>query len=276
MLCDGCGCVQATGWQSRHRWQDRRRPEDRPSYSRQQGRCSRCACDCLISQNQLEMTGDVSGGLPPSRGIFFETPTHYVIERDGYGGLNRGERSRLCGEYGAEDGCVALAAKRPVARHDLVQHRSECKISVRLSACRPSTCSGAMYPTVPSTVPIVVSCCVVIVVGPAGVVASEVLARPKSSNIAPFCVSMMLPGTSDSIRRALRRCLEKDPRRRLADIRDARLDIDDAQRGDSVVSPAPATAPTRAVCMAAAKWSRSGKPLAAAIDFPSFYPMAIT
>jgi Tol biopolymer transport system component len=34
--------------------------------------------------------------------------------------------------------------------------------------------------------------------------------------------------TPDSVRRLLRRCLEKNRRRRLADIRDARLDIDDA------------------------------------------------
>ena len=47
--------------------------------------------------------------------------------------------------------------------------------------------------------------------------------------------------TPDSIRRVLRRCLEKNRKRRLADIRDARLDIDDAQSekpGRSVVAPA--------------------------------------
>jgi serine/threonine protein kinase/Tol biopolymer transport system component len=41
--------------------------------------------------------------------------------------------------------------------------------------------------------------------------------------------------TPDSVRRTLRRCLEKDRKRRLADIRDARLDIEDAD------SPQPAT-----------------------------------
>jgi Tol biopolymer transport system component len=37
--------------------------------------------------------------------------------------------------------------------------------------------------------------------------------------------------TPESIRRLLRRCLEKDRRRRLADIRDAGLEIEDAERG---------------------------------------------
>jgi serine/threonine protein kinase/Tol biopolymer transport system component len=37
--------------------------------------------------------------------------------------------------------------------------------------------------------------------------------------------------TPDSVRRVLHRCLEKDRRRRLADIRDARLDLEEAQRG---------------------------------------------
>jgi serine/threonine protein kinase/Tol biopolymer transport system component len=36
------------------------------------------------------------------------------------------------------------------------------------------------------------------------------------------------PATPDDIRRLLRRCLDKDPRRRLHDIADARLDLDDA------------------------------------------------
>jgi serine/threonine protein kinase len=40
-------------------------------------------------------------------------------------------------------------------------------------------------------------------------------------------------GTPESVRRVLRRCLEKERGRRLADVRDARLDIEDAQAGDS-------------------------------------------
>ena len=49
------------------------------------------------------------------------------------------------------------------------------------------------------------------------------------------------------IRRLLRRCLEKDPRRRLADIADARLDIDDALSGSDIDAPvALSTSRTRA------------------------------
>jgi serine/threonine protein kinase/Tol biopolymer transport system component len=45
--------------------------------------------------------------------------------------------------------------------------------------------------------------------------------------------SRLPAGTPDSVRRVLRRCLEKERGRRLADIRDARLEIEDAQAGDS-------------------------------------------
>jgi Tol biopolymer transport system component len=44
--------------------------------------------------------------------------------------------------------------------------------------------------------------------------------------------------TPESLRRLLRRCLEKDRRRRLADIRDASLEIEDAKRGPSVAPAA--------------------------------------
>jgi len=43
--------------------------------------------------------------------------------------------------------------------------------------------------------------------------------------------------TPPVIRRLLRRCLEKDPRRRLADIADARLDIDEALGGPDIDAP---------------------------------------
>ena len=53
--------------------------------------------------------------------------------------------------------------------------------------------------------------------------------------------SRLPPGTPESIRRVLRRCLERERRRRLGDIRDARLEIEDAQSGrsDRTVSAAP-------------------------------------
>jgi serine/threonine protein kinase/Tol biopolymer transport system component len=53
--------------------------------------------------------------------------------------------------------------------------------------------------------------------------------------------SRLPPDTPESIRRVLRRCLEKDRRRRLGDMRDARLEIEDAQDGgaDRTVNAAP-------------------------------------
>ena len=44
--------------------------------------------------------------------------------------------------------------------------------------------------------------------------------------------------TPTLVRRLLRRCLEKDRRRRLADMADARLDVDDALSGSDVDAPA--------------------------------------
>jgi Tol biopolymer transport system component len=53
----------------------------------------------------------------------------------------------------------------------------------------------------------------------------------------------------DGIRRLLRRCLEKDPRRRLHDIADARIEIEDAARTPDAESPAPTPAALRRVRM---------------------------
>ena len=49
--------------------------------------------------------------------------------------------------------------------------------------------------------------------------------------------SRLPASTPESLRRLLRRCLEKDRRRRLADIHDAALDIEEAQRGEAGVVP---------------------------------------
>jgi Tol biopolymer transport system component len=55
--------------------------------------------------------------------------------------------------------------------------------------------------------------------------------------------SRLPAGTPDAIRRLLRRCLEKDDKRRLRDIADARLEIDEA-RGE-LAAPRPAATPAR-------------------------------
>src|SRR5439155_3244912 len=49
--------------------------------------------------------------------------------------------------------------------------------------------------------------------------------------------------TTPPIHRLLRRCLERDRRKRLADIADARLEIDEAQAGAPLEKSAPASAP---------------------------------
>ena len=86
---------------------------------------------------------------------------------------------------------------RNARRPDTISYSTAPKanMSLRRSAGRPSICSGAMYWTVPSTVPAAVTGCSVVSVIVASVRrASGVFARPKSSSIAPLFVSMMLPG----------------------------------------------------------------------------------
>jgi Tol biopolymer transport system component len=63
----------------------------------------------------------------------------------------------------------------------------------------------------------------------------------------------LLPGNLPAgIRRLLRRCLEKDPRRRLHDIADARLEIDDARDGTDA---SPAAVPVRSRPWPAWAWA---------------------
>ena len=72
------------------------------------------------------------------------------------------------------------------------------QMSLRASASRPSTCSGAMYCTVPRIVPCAVSGAAVasrvipdIEIGAA---APRSFATPKSSSFAPDLISMILAG----------------------------------------------------------------------------------
>lgn len=62
------------------------------------------------------------------------------------------------------------------------------------------------------------------------------------------------PTMPESIRRLLRRCLEKDPRRRLHDVADARIEIEDALREPLAgpAGPAPAASQRRARALATA------------------------
>jgi eukaryotic-like serine/threonine-protein kinase len=51
--------------------------------------------------------------------------------------------------------------------------------------------------------------------------------------------TVLPPATPSIVRRLLRRCLEKDPKRRLHDVADARLEIDDAIAAPAMDAPAP-------------------------------------
>lgn len=80
--------------------------------------------------------------------------------------------------------------------------------------------------------------------------------------------SKLPPETPPSIQRLIRRALKKDPRQRLGDIHDAKLDIDEAINEPAAASPAvPATAPKSGLA-----WTIAGIALAAAaaLAFPAF------
>jgi len=62
---------------------------------------------------------------------------------------------------------------------------------------------------------------------------ASVLARSPDWTALP-------PNVPDGVRRMLRRCLEKDPNRRLHDIADARIEIEDALNGPSSPNAGPA------------------------------------
>jgi len=68
--------------------------------------------------------------------------------------------------------------------------------------------------------------------------------------------SQLPPHTPESIRRLLRRCLQKDPQRRLGDIRDARLEIDDARGEQDAGAAEPATSQAPAVGIVTPRGSR--------------------
>ena len=66
------------------------------------------------------------------------------------------------------------------------------------------------------------------------------------------------PNTPASIRRLLRRCLEKDRKRRIADAADARLEIDEALTGSTDVSSAAGVPPRQSTRREQAAWALAG------------------
>ena len=90
--------------------------------------------------------------------------------------------------------CLRRRAARSPSRR---ASAPRAKISVRASASAPSSCSGAMYWIVPTTVPSAVSgFASVSSVGPAAspTAPPRRFARPKSRSFAPAFVSIMFPG----------------------------------------------------------------------------------
>jgi Tol biopolymer transport system component len=69
--------------------------------------------------------------------------------------------------------------------------------------------------------------------------------------------SALPPATTPAVRRLIERCLQKDPRRRLRDIGDARAELDDRHASENVPSSLPAPVPSRAA------WAGAGAVIAA-------------
>jgi eukaryotic-like serine/threonine-protein kinase len=81
------------------------------------------------------------------------------------------------------------------------------------------------------------------------------------------------PDTPSSVRRLLRRCLEKDRRRRLADAADARLEIDDALSGAHGDVPlAPAISRRRGSLVWASALVLAGLTVGAVVSWPAPRP----
>jgi hypothetical protein len=93
----------------------------------------------------LQLGAQVARRLPTCFRIFGEAPSHDPIERGRRERLNRGDRGRLAGDDRRDQRRLVPAFEGFPARQHLVQDRANAKMSVRVSASRPSSCSGAMY-----------------------------------------------------------------------------------------------------------------------------------
>ena len=103
--------------------------------------------------NPPERVVDVRRRLPPRVRVLFEASGHDAVQQRRRERLARRQRRGRVLQNRADDAGRRLPRERPHARRHLVDHRAERPESHRASASRPSTCSGAMYGTVPSIVP---------------------------------------------------------------------------------------------------------------------------
>jgi len=77
--------------------------------------------------------------------------------------------------------------------------------------------------------------------------------------------SVLPAGVPPAVRRLLARCLERDPRNRLHDVADARIELDEAQRAGGETAAVPATAPGSRAKSALLPWAVAAAAVAAAV-----------
>ena len=96
----------------------------------------------------------------------------------------------------------------------------------------------------------------------AGETVSDTLAAVLREDI-PWAA--LPPGTPAGVRRVLERCLQRDPRRRLRDIGDARLEIEDVMAGKDVVAPSGAPVAPAVHWASRVPWLAAAVAIAAAV-----------
>ncbi len=88
---------------------------------------------------------EIARRLPPLVRVFCKALGGHTIQTWRRQWLLLRDRGRVSAHDGRDQARLALAFERSLARHHLIQHRTESKDVERASASFPSSCSGDMY-----------------------------------------------------------------------------------------------------------------------------------
>ena len=104
-------------------------------------------------RQRVQRECEIAGGLESRRRVLLETPQHQPLQRRCRRRVRRGEVERVFRKNGVERLDARRLRERFAPGEHLVEDAPKEKISARWSTFCPRTCSGDMYPTVPSTTP---------------------------------------------------------------------------------------------------------------------------